>query len=532
MTSGGGSDKQKQQIPNTSNYEPWAGTQIGQWLNQTVGPNLEENTRILKALLSAGDTRIVRFTCLGGQGPEAALVFFEGLADKVALEDRIIRPLQLGMRNGSSPFQGPRRDWPRRVAEDLLPISGHQILSNFDQAVGGLTAGQSLLLLDGAPGGVLLPTPGWKERAVEAAPTETTIRGPKVGFAENLQTNIALVRRHVQDPTLRVEPFEVGIRSKTKTAVVYIEALARPALVEEIRRRISRIDMDYVTDVRELSELMQPGYRGVFPMHSVTERPDRVSHMLYDGKVAVLVDGTPDALLAPFVLVENLISMDDYYIPRALATFDRILRLIAWVAVVFTPALYVAVSAYNPDVLKVELAIVLAGARVGVPLNAVLEVVLMGAMMELLQEATIRLPSKIGSAATVVGGLIIGQAAAQARLISNIMVVIVAITAIASFVFPVYEHGISWRIVGWLNVAMAAMFGIFGVFASMLLILFYLNSLESYGVPYLIPFSPLIPQELLANVLGRQAFWKRKRRPRSLLPRDERAAVTGEEAQP
>lgn len=517
---------------NVSSYQPWADSELGQRLAEPLGSDLDNNLQKLAALVPTADRRVARFTCLGGTGPAAAVVFIDGMTEKVALEDRIIRPLQLGPREGLGPFRGPRDRWLEEAGERLVPVSGHEVVATFGEAVAALSRGQSVLFLHSSPGGLQLSTQGWKERQVEAAPSETTIRGPKVGFTENLVANIALVRRHIQDPTLRIDSFELGVRSRTRVAVIYLEALARPAVVEEVERRLKRVDMDQIGGSQQLAELIAPGYHGPFSLHMMTERPDRVAYKLYLGKVAILLDGTPDALLVPVVLVENLISMDDFYGPAFLTSFQRILRLLAWAVVIFTPALYVAVMAYNPDVVKVDLAIVLAGARVGVPLNVVMEVVLLEVMMELLQEATVRLPSKIGSTATVVGGLIIGQAAAQARLVSNIMVVIVAMTAIASFAFPIYEHGVAWRIVKWVNVAAAATFGLIGLYISMTFIFFYLNSLESFGVPYLAPLSPLVPQDLISGILIRAPFWARPRRPKTLRPREREAAVTGEEMRP
>lgn len=461
--------------------------------------DLDGNLALLRENLGAADdVRFHRFR-LGGTGTPAALVYVEGLVDVPALRRHVLEPLLLLdkaiplVEQIEDSVQSAGFVTPVRQVQDGL----HEML-----------AGQALLLVDGEDTGLALGVRGPVTRGIDEPTTETVLRGPRDGFVEELGINLAAVRRRIQAPGLRVSVRRVGERTRTRVAMLHVEGLAPPGTVRAVEERLQRIRIDGVLDSSQVEEILTGRHRSPFPLAHLTERPDVVARALLAGKVTVLVDGTPWALVAPARLIEFFFAADDYYLKPAAVLLVRLARVMAWLGVVFFPALYVAVEAYNPEVFRVELVMTIDAARAGVPLSVIVEIFFLEVMMELIQEATIRLPSKVGAAATVVGGLIIGDAVSRARIVSNAVIVIAAMAAIGSFAFPNREIAIAWRLTKWVLLAGASVLGLLGVFLAFFVVVVYLNSLESFGVPYLEPLAPLRWRELFRDGLTRPPWWR------------------------
>ncbi|MDI3298555.1 MAG: spore germination protein [Bacillota bacterium] len=386
-----------------------------------------------------------------------------------------------------------------------------------DEAVRLLGEGRVLLLMPGQPPALALAARGYEHRQVGDPQKETSMRGSREAFVEDLATNVSLVRRRVLDPRLRVEPFVLGEFRATEVRLLWIQGLTHDPLVNEMRRRLRSIRLPQILDVRYIEELAADDPYTIFPTALFTERPDTVAAALNEGRLAVLVEGSPDALVLPVTFWSFLQAADDYYSSYWIASFLRLLRIgLALLALVF-PALYIAVIVFHPEMLPGILAFYLARTRVSVPFPAVVEAFLMELAFETLREAGTHLPPKLSTSLSVVGALVIGQAVVSSGLVSWPMVVVVSVTAIANFALPSWEMATSVRLLRFALMVLAALFGVPGVLVGLALILGHLCGLRSLGIPYLAPLAPLTPHGL-GDTLLRLPHWVPGRRPRLLEP--------------
>ena len=442
----------------------------------------------------------------GLPGGRVALIYIRGLADVKTLQQYVTEPLgQVGARAPASP--DGRVEALRRTLAGVNP----QVARNRQAMVQAALAGDALLLLPTATEPWILQAAGGKERGVEEPSTEAGMRGPRESFTENLTVNVALVRRRLRDPRLAVQERLIGTLTRTRVDLLFLRGLASQRLVAEVCTRLEAISVPALRDSSELGELLCRGYRTPFPLVSNTERPDRLVSALLEGRVVLLVDGSPWAFALPCRLLNFFFAADDYYMRPPIAILMRLARLAAWIGIVLLPALYVALEAYNPDVLRVEMMLTIDAARSGVPLNVLFELGFLVVMVELVQEAAIRLPEKVGGATTLVGALIIGDAVARARIVSNIIIVIAAMGTIGSLTFPDREAAAAWRISSILLVVGAAILGIYGALLGLLVLTFHLASLEPFGECYLYPLAPLDIRALLADGLLRRPRWQEPR---------------------
>jgi len=299
----------------------------------------------------------------------------------------------------------------------------------------------------------------------------------------------------------------VGKTSPVRVLILHLQPVAPPALVEEIRARIRSASADTVTDSTQLAELISGRYWTPFPLHLATERPDRVIAALLQGKVVLVVDGSPWALLLPVQVRDFFFTTDDYSLRPPVTLLLRLTRVLAWVGIVVLPGMYIALEAYNPDVLRADLMLSIAASRAGVPFNVIFELLFLVVMVELVQETAIRLPQKVGQATTIVGALIIGEAVARAHVVSNIAIVIAAMGSLGSLTFPDREIAAAWRLSSGVVVLGGALFGVYGVLCALMLILLHLNALDSFGVPYLSPLAPFDGWEWLRDGITRLPWW-------------------------
>ncbi|MEH7094248.1 spore germination protein [Neobacillus vireti] len=314
---------------------------------------------------------------------------------------------------------------------------------------------------------------------------ETTIQGPQSGFSESLPTNLGLIRQRYPEPTLQVESTTVGKISKTKVMIVHDSKLADPDTLKRIKEFLAELEVQIFQTGEQLLDLIKKNNRALIPVMLVTERPDRVVVNLAAGKIILLISGTPFAVVLPTVMKDFMASMEDIYQTFWVTKFLQMLRYIGFFTSLILPGLYVAVTSYNPELFRVQLAISIAGSRTGVPYPSFVEVTIMLIMMEMLTEASIRLPKAIGPTATTVGGLILGQAATEAGLVSNIMIIIVSTVAISNFVVPINAFSFTLRIMKYIVLALATIFGLVGVVVGFMILVAYMVKLDSFGTPFL-----------------------------------------------
>nr|WP_115993463.1 spore germination protein [Cohnella lupini] len=325
---------------------------------------------------------------------------------------------------------------------------------------------------------------------------EFSVVGPKIGFIEDIDTNVHLVRMQLRTPRLIVRELTVGTISKTKVVMMYLDGIANPDNVSMMEARIREIEFDIILDTTQLDELITDNHNTPFPLFTTSERRDRVVFALISGQIAVSTDGSPYFITGPSTLFDFFLSPEDYYLPWVLGSFFRVIRITGVVFSLFASALYVALLTHHYEVIPKELLGRLIYSRQNVPFPPVLEALVLEATVEFLREAGARLPSRIGQTLGIVGGVILGQAAVDAALTSNILIIVVSLSALTSFVTPIYKMSNAIRFIRFPMIILAAMWGLFGIAVGLSFLLLHLSRLESLGSPYTVPFFPLRAKDL------------------------------------
>lgn len=415
--------------------------------------------------------------------PEAEIevVFISTMVDLTRVEERLLGPLT------SNSIKKSRNTitW----LQNTLQLTSIQRSAEVRQAVRALLENKAVLCLPREF--VLVDVQGLIRRTPKEPSAEMSIRGSRDGFTESMDTNVSLVRSRLKDPKLSLKQWVLGERTQTRVLLIYIQDLANPRIVDEVERRLGQIHVDGVIDSGTLEQWIEDNHWSPYPQLQSTERPDKVAASLLEGRMAILVDGTPFALLAPAVMVSFFQTTDDYAQRWISGTAMRFTRMVALAMSIFAPSLYIALTMYNPELIPVKMVLQLAATREGIPLPILLEALFMEVMVELVREAGNRMPQQMGQSFTIVGGLVIGDIAVQAGVVSPIMVVAVGLTALGAFAIPNYEAAFVTRMVRFPMLLMTAMFGVIGTLGFALVLIAHLCTLKSFGIPYLTPFTQL-----------------------------------------
>lgn len=384
-----------------------------------------------------------------------------------------------------------------------------------EDAAQGMLTGDAILFVDGYDKALKIADKGYPGAAIKEPDSEKSIRGSREGFTDSIKMNTALIRKRLRSTRVRVKELEQGVRSHTKVDMVYMQDLANPMVLEEIQKRLEAYEIDGVLDSGVIEQLVERKWYSPFPQFQTTQRPDRAALAVMEGRVVVLSDNSPVALILPTDFNSFIKTSDDYYNRFEEATFARILRYFAVFFSMALPGLYLAVTNFHTQILPTPLLLSFWEARIGVPFPAALEVILMELSFELLREAGVRLPGAMGNTIGIVGGLIIGQAAVDANIVSPIVVIVVAFTALCSFSIPNEEFAFSFRILKFFLIIMSAWLGFFGLLVGLLVILIHLSRLKSFGIPYLMPFvgADLSGYEDERDSIWRAPFRRLTRRP-------------------
>lgn len=466
------------------------------------------------------DVRFREFQ-INGTRIRAAIVYVDGLLDADSVDTHLITPL---MRHG---IPDKERDnimhssdsFQQYITTQLLPVNEVNETKDLLELTETVLIGRTALLIEGIEKAFLVSSPQGKSRNVEEPLSEALLRGPRIGFTERLGDNTGLLRLHGKNESLILSKFEVGNRVKKELVLAYMRDIADKTLIDEVTSRIQKIDIDDPLESGYIEQLIEDDVLSPFQQLQNTERPDRVIASLLEGRVAILLDGTPFALILPATFSMLLQSPEDYYERWIPGSFVRILRFLAALLALLAPALYISFISFHPGLIPTKLALSIIETRQGVPFPSIIEALIMELSIEILREAGIRLPKPIGPAMGIVGGLIIGDAAVNAGIVSPFLVIVVAVTAISSFTIPVYSAGITLRILRFVGMIIASILGIFGVVMFFLLICSHLVKLKSFGVPYL---SPMVPYTLddWKDFLVRLPLKVMKKRPHMLKPND------------
>lgn len=453
---------------------------------QKISTNLSENITCIKSILQDSSDVIFRTLYIGkNQEVEAFLVAIDGLYDKKAIQDNIIKPLL------SADFKNvDHSSRLENIDKELLSLSSIKKERTMEKSVSLLLKGDPLLFIDGMDCVYVLGARTWEMRNIEEPITETVVRGPREGFVETLRTNTSMIRRKLHNPNLRIKECTLGEISKTEIAIIYIDGLVSASVLQEVKKRLQKINIDAVLESGYIEEFIEDAPFSPFPTVANTERPDIVAARLLEGKVAIMVEGSATALIVPYLLLESFHSPEDYYSRPYYVSFVRIMRLFGFLTTTLAPASFVAFQDYHKEVLPNELLISLAGSREDVPFPLFLEVFIMLIFFELLREAGLRMPRPVGQTISIVGALVLGEAAVNAGFVGAPTVIVVALTAITSFlVTPLYDVAALLRMI---YLIAAEILGIYGISLVITLFLLHVASLRSFGMPYMAPWFPSI----------------------------------------
>ncbi|TXK77358.1 spore germination protein [Paenibacillus sp. N3.4] len=481
--------------------------------------NLEDNLQLMREMLGHSPDVIFRTFRITSYQWKVAVVCLDGLVDKAALNEQVIKPLMLAKDFPDPNSEVTEEQIKNAIADSVIWIAEINEVPCLNDCVLQIMEGNTALFIDGVTDVIILGTAEWNGRAIEEPLSEATVRGSREGFVENIRNNTALIRRRIKDPNFSMINYKIGRRSKTNVSLMYIKGLTNEELLLKVKSRIERIDIDEIPESGYIEQLIEDSYLSPFPQMQNTERPDRVASALLEGRVALLIDGTPFALIIPVTFSMLLTSSEDYYERWLPSSLIRILRYGAAFIALFLPALYIALISYNHGLIPTKFVISIAAGREGVPFPSIIEALIMEITLEILREAGLRLPKPIGQTVGIVGGLVIGQAAVQAAIVSPIMVIVVALTAISSFALPQYAGGIAIRMLRFAMMLAAAVLGLYGMMLLLIVMTVHLVKLKSFGVDYMEPIVP-IKINNWKDLLMRMPLNMMKRRPEMNKPQD------------
>lgn len=476
--------------------------------------SLNQNVEYVKTSLGNSADFVARPIKIGPENNlDVCILFMEGLINTTALQELIdsliykIKPndLQHSFLNSNSLILA--------LKEKAVTVGGVTEVKDYPTLTTNILSGHAAILIDKQGSAITVNIPGFEKRSIEEPQSATLIKGPRDGFTETLGTNTSLLRRRIKSADLWMEAKEIGRVTKTKVVVAYIKGIVNEEVLKEVHQRLDRINIDAILETGYIEELIQDETLSPFPTIFSTERPDAVAGKLVEGRIAIFVDGSPFVMVVPSLIVEFFQASEDYYQRADIATLLRMLRFFCFFLALLAPSLYIAVLTYHQEMLPTTLLIGIAAQREGVPFPAFMEALIMEVCFEILREAGVRMPRAVGQAMSIVGALVLGQAAVQAGLVSSAMVIVVSLTAIANFCFPAINLATTVRILRFGMMSLSAVFGLVGVMFGLILLCVHLSTLRSFGVPYTAPAAPFILQDQ-KDVFFRVPWWGMFSRPR------------------
>lgn len=467
-----------------------------------IGTHLKENEQLFRQQFkNCSDIQFRDFTIKGGI--KLLLVYVDGMIDNDLMSANVLKPL---IYEGLPEGLGAIDSMGQMCDLGLFAVLQYQKLTDSSEIADAVLKGNAALLADGEGAALLLNCTKFEMRSVEESNNEAALRGSRESFTELLRTNTTMLRRIVTTPDLKMESLQVGRLTKTEVVLSYIEGIASADVVNEVRSRIGRIKLDAVLESSYIEESIEDTHYSPFPQMVISERPDIVASSLMQGKVAVLTNGTPNVIVIPMTFWDGLQAPDDFYERFLFASMNRWIRYIFAIFSILFPSIYVALTNYHPEMVPPKLMLSITGLREASPFPTIIEIFLMEFMFEGLREAGIRLPQQIGPLVSIVGALVIGEAAVRAGIISAPIVIVVSTAGISSFVIPRYRFSFPLRMLRFPLLILSALFGLFGVALGIIAILIHLIQLKPFGTPYLTPVTPLVTSKL-KDVLLR---WPRK----------------------
>ena len=451
--------------------------------SRKVSANLRENEKYLRSRLENCSDILIRPMRLGDKHKvDCLMVYIEVAVSNMMLDDSALGKMINHF------WEISPEDIQEFVRHNSLGIADVKKLENLDESIDAMLAGNAVFFIDGYDKAMKISSKGYPSTGVMEAESEKVLRGSREGFSDSVKSNSALVRKRLRDTRLKVEEYKIGVRSHTLTQVLYMDDLVHEGLLEEVKERLEEFQIDGILDSGMLEQLTEDVWYSPFPQYQTTERPDRAVQEILKGKVVILCDNSPEALILPGNFSSFMESSEDWYHRFEMASFLRILRYLAVIMTTVLPGLYLAVIRFHTQILPSALILSFAEAREGVPFSSVVELIFLELAFELIREAGVRVPGSLGNAIGIVGGLVIGQAAVEANLVSPIVVMIVALTALGSMTVPNEEFAAAFRLVKYGFLILGGYLGIYGIVLGVYLVIGHLAGLISFGIPYLVPF--------------------------------------------
>lgn len=500
--------------------KPEPSAPLGQWNDENpLSEDLQKNIDEVNQVFGDSSDLVIRMFHIGLKHPiQGALIYISGMTEARTV-DHILESLMVQAR-GTALNEATSEEWNKvdLIKQFSLVSSEVEEFEGFPGLLDTVLSGDTVILFEGHHRGLAAGTKGWKDRGVTEPSTQTVVRGPREGFSEPIRINTSLIRRRIKDPRLRLETRAIGRVTRTDVSIMYIAGIADEKVVQEVRSRLERIDIDGILESGYIEELIQDSTVSPFPTVFNSERPDVVAANLLEGRVAILIDGTPFVLVVPAVFIQFFQAAEDYY-----HRFDygliRALRVLSFIIGLLLPGLYIALTTFHQEMIPTLLLLSLASQVEGIPFPAFFEALIMEVTFEVLREAGIRMPRAVGSAISIVGALVLGDAAVSAGLVSPAMVIVVSLTAIANFVTPSFNMSISIRMMRFAFMILAALFGLFGITVGVIALVLHLCHLNSFGVPYMAPLAPLHMSDQ-KDTFFRFPIWAMFSRPRMMRQRN------------
>jgi len=457
-----------------------------------LGKDLKINLEIIKREFNIPlNNDIITKELKIGRKTNAFIAYIDGMVDKQIINNFILRQLMNPARLDNHLEEGTETSFIDYITENILSVHENAKMRDIENIVFGILNGDTAIFIDGCDESIIVDTRGFEKRCVDKPLTENVIKGSHEGFTENLRTNITLIRKKVKNKNLMTEMIPVGKLNKAYCAVMYIEGMTNPSLIAEVKKRLNKVaGSDFILGEGMLSKLLEDSPIIPVPQVLSTERPDRAASFVMKGQVLILLDGSPYAAAVPVTFFHLFHSAEEYELKSYFGTFMRFIRITGVLFALFLPGLYIVLVTHEQEMLPTELLMSIAQTREFIPFPVVIELLLMELSFELLREAGIRVPGIIGQTLTIVGALILGQAAVAANIVSPILVIVVAITAIATYTIPNYSLSWSVRLAKFVFIFLATIAGFYGISAGIFLLGGLLCSIKSFGVPFLSPVAP------------------------------------------
>jgi spore germination protein KA len=489
-----------------------------QSMEQKIPKEIEMVRKLLHQQFRLCSDFTIREIDFSSQNIKILICYIDGYVDKNILSQSVIEPIQhYTMYQKTIPICD-------LFAKKIISSNDLSYMQSMQESVNGILSGDAVIYMDGAEKALKVGVGSPEKRSVEEPATEVSVRGSREGFTESLKTNCILLRKKIKSTQFKMERLKLGKKTQTDVAICYIQDIVNNEVLEELKQRLNSIEIDGVLAAGYIEQFIQDGRFSLVPMVGNSEKPDKVAAKLLEGRVAIILDGTPTVLTVPYLFVETIQTTDDYYGETYFSSFSRLLRIMALFLSIYMPAIYVAMTTFHQRTVPFKLMITMAAAREGIPFSSFVEAMVMVIIFEVLREAGIRMPKAIGQAVSIVGAIVLGDAAVTAGIASAPLIIVVAFAGICSFINPpMMKVGSLLRI---LFLIVANVLGVLGITILTAIIVIYLCNKESFGIPYLTPFSPLNLEDLKDSIIM-VPLWAMFSRPKSIANPKNTIRTTG-----